>query len=245
MKRIYSIFFLATVVFLAACNKKENLEIEKANDYYPMTVGKYITYKLDSTIYIGYTVTPVVRSYYVQDRVDAAITDNLGRPSYRIIRYIKKNLTDPNWTPSNTFMVTQLENVVEYLENNLRYIRLQNPVKNDYSWKGNSYIESSGQFSQLQYLFDWEYQYANVKETKAYGSLSFAETITVNQADATDGIITDPNGYSERNYSIETFAKGTGLVYKEFLHWSYQPPSGSTPGYRTGYGVKLTIVDKN
>jgi hypothetical protein len=208
-------------------------------------VGKSSTEKLDSTIYLGYTVTPVVRSYYVKDVVDAAIKDNQNRASYRVIRYIKKLLTDVTWTPMATFMVTPLENSIEYVENNLRYIRLQNPVKVDYTWKGNSYIESSGQYSQLQYLFDWEYQYTDVKAAKSYGTLNFAETATIKQADATDGVVTDPNGYSERNYSIETFAKGTGLVFKEFLHWSYQPPSGSTPGYRSGYGVKLSIVEKN
>jgi hypothetical protein len=245
MKKFRNWFILLLTVLFVSCKESEVLNFEKAVDYYPQTIGKYITYKLDSTIYIGYTSTPVIHSYYIKDVVDAAITDNLNRPGYRILRFIKNQLSDPVWTPSSTYMVTPLANSIEYVENNLRYIRLQNPIKNDYSWKGNSYIESSGQYSQLQYLFDWEYQYASLKESKTYGALNFPETVTVKQADITDGIVTDPNGYSERNYSVEIFAKNTGLVYKEFLHWTYQPPQNATPGFRSGYGVKLTIVDKN
>jgi hypothetical protein len=231
------------VLFMACKSEKQVLEVELANDYYPMTVGKYITYRLDSTVYLGYTSNGTINSYYVKDLVDAQITDNLNRKSYRMIRYIKKNITDPTWNASSTYFVTPLDNSIEYVENNLRYIRLVNPVKDDNTWKGNGYIEASGQYSQLQYLFDWEYQYANLKQPKSYGSLNFAETVTVKQAN--DSLINNANGFSDKNYSVEVFAKGTGLVFKDFLHWSYQPPQGQVPGYRTGYGIKLTIIDKN
>jgi hypothetical protein len=244
MNFIKSLLVVCVVTCFFACKKTETLEFPKATEYYPTVVGKFIIYKLDSSNYIGYTSTPTITSYYIKDLIETQITDNLNRPSYRVARSIKKQLADA-WQASNTFMITPLTNSIEYVENNLRYVRLQNPVKEDYSWKGNNYIEASGIYSNLQYLFDWEYQYGVVNEAKQYGTLSFPQTVTVKQADNTDGIVTDPNGYSERNYSVETFAKGVGLVYKEFNHWSYQPPSGNTPGYRSGYGVKLTIIDKN
>jgi hypothetical protein len=186
-----------------------------------------------------------ITTYFARDVIDAAVTDNLGRPAFRVIRYRKKLLTDLAWTPMSTYWITPLDKSIEVNENNLRFIKLQNPVREAFSWKGNTYIETSGQYSSFQYLFEWEYQYSGIKESKTYGTMNFPETITVNQADATDGIVTDPNGYSERNYSVEVYAKGTGLVFKDFLHWSYQPPSGNVPGYRSGYGIKLSIVDKN
>jgi hypothetical protein len=227
VKKIGLVTLISIVLF--SCKESEVLQFEDAKEYLPMVVGKSITYKLDSTNYIGYTVNPTISSYYVKDSVEAKITDNLGRPSFRVVRYLTKLLTNPTWTPISTMMVTVLDKSIEVNENNLRYIKLQNPVKQDFSWKGNS----------------WEYQYNAIKDSKTYNTLTFPETVTVNQADATDGIPTDPNGYSERNYSIEVYAKTVGLVYKEFLHWSYQPPSGTTPGYRSGYGIKLSVVAKN
>lgn len=246
-KNILLVVMLSSI--LLSCKQSETLQYEDAKDYYPMTVGKFITYKLDSTNYIGFNVNPVISSYFAKDSIEAKITDNLGRQSYRIVRYMRKLATDA-WVPNSTYMVTVLDKSIEVVDNNMRFIKLQNPIRDLFSWKGNSYIESSGAFSQFQYLFDWEYQYAGIKEAKTYTvagnpAKTFNETVTVNQADATDGIPTDPNGYSERNYSVEVYAKGVGLVYKDFLHWTYQPPSGPTPGYRTGYGIKLTVIANN
>ncbi len=234
---------IGMVLFISCKSEKQVLEVELASDYYPMTVGKFITYKLDSTVYLGYTSTGTVISYYVKDVVESQITDNLNRKSFRIFRYIKKNLTDPVWNANLTYFVTPLENSIEYVENNLRYVRLVNPVKENNSWKGNGYIEANGSNSQLQYLKDWDYQYTNVKQTKTYNNINFAETVTVNQAN--DSTINNANGYSDKSYSVEVFAKGTGLVFKDFLYWYYQPPQGQVPGYRIGYGLKLTIIDKN
>jgi hypothetical protein len=246
MKKFTFLGVLALVVAsLVSCKKSETLQAKNATDYYPMTVGKYITYKLDSSIYIGYTVTPITRSYYVRDVVDAKITDNLNRPAYRIARYIKDSLAQTAWRNSNTFMVVPVDGAFEYVENNLRYRRLQNPVKDGFSWLGNSYIESSGQYSTLSYLFRWEYQYEKIDQPFTAFTTTVPNTITIKQADDVDGVEANPNGYSGRDYSVEVFAKGLGLVHKDFLHWAYQPPQGNTPGFRTGYGVKLTMIDHN
>ncbi len=239
---VVAIFFITAI----GCNKKnEYLEREDPTLYYPTKIGKFITYKVDSTNYTGYTTTGVVATYYAQDLVEAKITDNLGRESYRVIRYYKKNLTDPSWVPNSTYLVTPLEKSIETIENNMRFIKLQGPITPTFTWKGNTHIETSGAYSNVAYLYDWEYQYDSIKAEKKYVQFTFPETITVRQADATDGIVTDPNGYSERNYSVEVYAKNTGLVYKDFLHWSYQPPNGGVPGYKSGYGIRLSIIDKN
>jgi len=43
--------------------------------------------------------------------------------------------------------------------------------------------------------------------------------------------------------SSETYAKGVGLIYKEFLYEAWQP---STQNYEANsYGVKLTILNHN
>jgi hypothetical protein len=245
---------LLLVVCMAffSCKENETLEFENAKDYFPLSVGKYITYRLDSTNYVGYTTTASISTYYVKDVVDAVVTDNLGRQSFRIVRYYKKLLTDPTWRPEGTIMATPLDKSIEYVDdNNLRFIKLQNPIKEGFSWNANSYIETSSAFSSMQWFGapTWSnHHYTGIKEPKTYGSLSFPETITVNQADETDGPLVIPPGYvgySERNYGVEVYAKGVGLVYKDFLHWTYQPPGGSTPGYISGYGVKLTVIDKN
>ncbi len=247
MKYTCTITALVALITIYSCKQtKEPDTFEKIADYYPLTVGKSITYRMDSSNYVGYTTTPLVTSYFIKDSVHALITDNMNRPSYRIFRFIKKNMTDPVWQPNSTYFVTPLSNTLEYIENNLRYVKLLNPIANDNSWKGNNYIETSGPNSQLQYLQDWDYQYTDVGTAKTYNGLTFAQTATVKQVDKTDGDSTVVSGYSERNISVEVYGKGVGLLHKNFLHWIYQPPTvNGTPGYRAGYGIRLTIVARN
>lgn len=233
------------LLLAGGCKKSETPNYTDVREYYPMKTGKYITYKLDSTNYIGYTVTPTITSYFVRDLVDAEITDNLGRKSYRVVRFIKDSLNQPAWRNNNTFMVTPLAKSVEYVENNLRFIRLQNPLTDGFEWPGTSYISDNNGNPASQFYAGWRYHYSNIGQPFAVFSTTVQNTISIKQADDTGGFPSDPAAYSDRNFGVEVFAKDLGLIYKEFLHWSYQPPSGGLPGYRSGYGVKLTMIDHN
>ena len=59
------------------------------------------------------------------------------------------------------------------------------------------------------------------------------------------GPIEFPDGLAYRNYWTETYAKNIGLIYKEVVMWEYQPPNSGNPGFRSGFGIKLTIIDHN
>jgi hypothetical protein len=243
MYKLLSLLLLASIMYSCA-KKNETLDAENVQDYYPMQVGKAIRYRLDSTNYIGYNLNAVVTTYFCRDSVEAKVTDAQGRPGYRVVRSYKKLLTDPAWTPRGSFMVTPLSKSVEVVDdNNFRWIKLQGPVKDGFYWNGNRHIETSNPVNQfLQY---WEYSYENIKGAKTYNGLSFPETITIKQAnDSTDN---GPSGYGDKTYSYETYAKGIGLVQKEYLRWTYQPqqPGSSIPPYREGHGLKITVIAHN
>lgn len=247
MKKFTLLTLMAAAMLLTitACKKSDTPNYPDATEYYPMAVGKYITYKLDSTNYIGYTTTPTITTYYIKDVVEAIITDNLNRKSYRVVRYIKDSLNEASWRNNNTFMVTPLDKSVEYVENNLRFIRMQSPITDGFEWPGTSYIAGNGGNPSVQFFAGWRYHYENIGKPFTVFTTNVANTITVNQADDVGGFPSDPAAYSDKNYGVEVFGQGIGLIYKEFLHWSYQPPSGATPGYRSGYGVKLGMIDHN
>jgi len=82
------------ITLLTACNKQNELfTTTSLSDYFPLQVGKYITYNLDSTVYINFGQKDTVVKYQVKDSIDAQITDNIGRPAYCIERYIRKDAT--------------------------------------------------------------------------------------------------------------------------------------------------------
>jgi hypothetical protein len=213
-------------------------------DYYPLQVGKYITYNLDSTVFINFGAKDTVIKYQVKHEIDAQITDNLGRPAYRVIRYIRKTSANA-WVADNTFATVPTEFAVEFVENNMRFIKLKAPVRDGFSWKGNSYIDTYSLNSTVKYLDDWDYTYDSVNVAQTFGAFTLDSTLKVQQRDEIIGNPSDPNSYHEINFGAEKYAKGIGLIYRDFLHVEYQPPTPGRGGYFQGYGVRLTMIDHN
>ncbi len=136
---------------------------------------------------------------------------------------------------------------MEFVENNLRYIKLKLPIKDGYTWKGNSHIDTYSINSEVKYLDSWDYYYENVGLPETIGAFNLEDVLTVNHRDEIIGNPADPNSYSEINYSQEKYAKGIGMVYRRFLHTEYQPPTpGSSGHFAEGtYGITLTMIDHN
>lgn len=247
MTKYISALIFISFLFTSCKKETENFVSASVMDYYPLQVGKYITYDLDSTVYyINFGQQASIIHYQVQDRVDAQITDNKGRPAYRILRFIRQNASQP-WAPNNTFMVVPTSNSIEFVENNLRFLKLEQPVKQDFSWKGNSFIDTYSNYTDVKYLEDWDYIYDSVNVPLIINSVAIDSTIKVFQRDEFLG--QDPSipgtQYAEKNYSVEKYGKGIGLIYREFLHWEYQGEQPGRPAYYDGYGVKLSIIDHN
>ncbi len=236
-------FFLISLT-MVSCNKSEdNYSTASITDYNPSIVGKYITYQLDSLVYISFGTRDTTISNEVKYLTDAAITDNLGRPSFRIIRFIRKTNLDA-WAPDASFMVTNTINTLEFIENNLRYIKLAMPIRLGYSWKGNSYIDTYSANSTLKYLDNWDYSYSDIGVSGTIGTFSLDNILTVDQRDEIVGNPNDPASYSEINYCQEKYAKGIGMVYRKFFHNEYQP--GGNGYFADGsYGVTYTMIDHN
>jgi hypothetical protein len=245
---IVPILTLSVMAFLwQSCSEKEQLGTALISEYNPLQVGKYITYKLDSTVYISLNTVKAVYTYHVQDRVDAEITDNQGRKAFRIRRLMRSKTDTTQWIDNASFVVTPLDKSLEFVDNNLRYIRLQEPIRNDFTWKGNSYINSFTD-PELQYLDNWEYFYEGTDEPYTIGTKTFPETVIVNQRDEVINNPEDKTNIFAVNKSVEVFAKGIGLIYKDFLHETWQPPNSTSPGgfYEpSSYGIRLTYLNHN
>lgn len=236
--------FICMIFVLSACEKKtENFQTETVAAYYPLAVGNHLDYDLDSTLFINFGKKDTVVHYQVRDVVDAQIEDNLGRPSFRIVRYQRKDEND-SWRPSMTYMVTPLDQSIEVIENNLRFIKLAAPVVQDFSWQGNRYIDTYSTDLDLNYLDNWDYIYDSVGIPLTINNLSFDNTIKVFERDEFLGQDPSIPGtlYAEKNFAFEKYAKGVGLIQREFLHWEYQSAQPGRDAYYEGYGVRLTIA---
>jgi len=236
---------LASLLLISCTKETQTYSTENIHDYFPLAVGKYITYQLDSTLFIHFGARDTVVSYQVKDVVDAQITDNLGRSGYRIIRYIRQD-TSQAWQPNNTFEAVPTTNSIEYVENNLRFLKLEMPIRQDFSWKGNSYIDTYSVNSNVTYLDDWDYIYDSLDQPLTINGINFDKTLKVAERNDSVGDPNDPaTVYAEKTFSEEKYASGVGLIYRDFLHWEYQNCGGCPDQGYSGYGVRLSIIDHN
>lgn len=239
------ILVIVTIGFFSCKKSNEDFYPFTIQDYFPLQTGKYITYKLDSLVYIRFGTKDTIRSYQVKFQIDSLINDNLGRPAFRIFKYIRKYSTD-SWMPQATLLAINTGNTLELLDDNLRFIKLALPIENDYYWKGNSFIESSSINSDLTFMQNWQYQYSDIGQTIKVGTDSIRNTLVVNQIDEVIGDVKNRNQYSEVTFSNEKYALGIGMVYKNFLHRVYQPDNNGGGAVEEGsYGVTYTMIDHN
>ena len=132
---LFLVLAIPALLGLQRCTKETaSFTVTPASYYFPLEIGRYITYHLDSTVFLNYGSIKEIHSYQVKDIVDAEITDNLGRPSYRIRRMIRDKEGQKPWEDNAVFMVTPLQNSIEMVENKLRKTKQDNPAREDYAW---------------------------------------------------------------------------------------------------------------
>jgi len=243
LKPLNILLILLTFTALNSCDKSEGVPAAANMDsYYPLAVGKYITYRLDSTVYVNFNTKKEVHTYIVQDKIDAIIKDNLGNDAYRIRRMMRSNTDTTQWFDNATFLVVPTLQKTEFIENNLRFIKLVNPVKEYTTWQGNNQINTVDQL--LRFYENWEYFYESVGTPYTVNNKQFPETITINQIDEVDGDPGNKNFAYTIKKSVEVYAKGVGLVYKDFLHEAWQVTP--TSNFQTNsFGIRLTILNHN
>ena len=244
--RFHNHYFLILLILVnCSCKKESNpLITDGPADYYPMLVGNYIIYRMDSLKFVNVGSQDTVISYHAKEVVTDSIVDNLGRPSYRVIRYLSDTAETSEWVPSIAYMVTPLKNSVEVTENNLRFIKLVTPVQDGISWQGNAYIDTKSDNSTVPYMDGWNYTYANTGLPYDVMAGTIPVTVTVNEADEVTGL--GDGSYTQTVYSAEVYGKNIGCIYKKFLYSVYQSPNVEYPsGATIGYGLTFNMVSHN
>ncbi len=248
-----SLLAISVTSLFSCTDKKEEFITDNIADYnMRLTPGKYITYRLDSLVFTNFGRTTETHRYQVKDQVDALITDNLGRPSYRVFRYLRDSLGTTPWQPSGTYLITVLPDQIEVIEDNLRFIKMHMPLKDGFSWKGNKYFPNepyypSYPFSNDVSMQEWDFYYDGESSNFSYRGNNYTDVYSVEQANEVFNVpITSPTSYALKSKAVEKYAKNIGLVYREYEIWDYQPnTSGSGGPFFTGFGIRKWMIDHN
>ena len=249
--------YLSFIVLLCTLNTGCKEEVQELNpeplsDYLSPEPGKFIVYRLDSTVSTQNGRTLEVHSYQEKVVVDQEVTDNLGRPSFRMYRFLRDVAGQNPWTSAGSFFITPTENQTEIIEDNLRSIRMVMPINVGQTWKGNRFLAANPYASAFEFsddnhihLEDWEFIYAAKDESLTLNGKTVNDVLTIEGPDiSVNAALTDPASFGSRTLLLDKYAKNIGLVYQEYILWEYQPNPGNTP-FRVGFGVKRSMLDHN
>jgi hypothetical protein len=203
MLKIPALFVLLMAVAIG-CKKDKSVHSDAGYGYFPTTVGHFVIYDVDSTIYNAFNHDTVYYRYQLKELIESEFQDNEGRVSQRVERYVRSyNPTIPYdslpWTLKNVWYVTRTSQHAELVTGNIRYVRLIFPVIDQAAWNGNAQNTQG----------DWEYQYQGVHLPFNGGNVHSDSSATVIEKDETDLL--------NRRYYKEVYAKNIGLVLRQII----------------------------
>ena len=215
-KRLQLLFLSFLVLAIFACKKTpDNYQLpEEGFEYYPLEIGKYHIYEVDSVIFDPQSGGTLVREnkIFIKEEIIDTLRDNEDKLAYKIERFERASDTLP-WQISSVFTAALHEENRQALrtEDNFRFIKMIFPVQNFKNWDGNVHFDEQATIQvegeTLQMFKAWAYRMDNVGAPDTLGVFNFDETLNINQADSENAI--------ELRIAFEKYAKGIGLYYRE------------------------------
>jgi hypothetical protein len=205
IKRVnYIIIFSVFLVALFGCKSKTETPPDVGYDYAPTNIGKYVVYDVDSTVYDDFHHDTTYYKFRIKEQLAEAITDNEGRATIKLIRYIKQynplvSYDNIAWTLKDVWSYTKTNTTLEVVEEDIRFTKLIFPATADAIWDGNA----------RNTIGEWDYKYIYVNTAETINGANFDNVLYVEQKD-------DKNKNAiHRQFYIEKYAKNVGLVYRE------------------------------
>ncbi|NCX96471.1 MAG: hypothetical protein EBX41_08695 [Chitinophagia bacterium] len=243
-----------------ACKKKTIFTGDDTKNFFPLRLGKYVTYNVDSIVYIDTTCTKIETRTQLKYVITDTVRDSKNRPSYMMDVFSRSHEGDL-WnhvrviivTPDTILPLTTTPppntpvHSLLYSQDGLQMMKLVFPVVEGITWDGNKYINTNDK--DYAYLKDWHYTYQYKNKSYNNGYINFENTLTVLAHDESVNypyLDSAVNAY--RIYAKEVYGYNIGMIYKEWTHWNYVPSSDttkSTNGCVKGYTVVMRAIDYN
>jgi hypothetical protein len=221
MRHLRKVWILALALMaglMFSCSKEEGEPTDMGYDYFPLEQGSYIIYTVESIIWDDNDQTIDTTNYRVKMQIDTTFTDNLGRLSYRWLRYIQAD-TATRWTYDHTFALTRTAERMESVEGNNRFVRLAFPVKTAISWDVNAFNTEDA----------LQAKYIDVGFSKSIGGKTFDDCALV--------LLEDNSSLINEYYQEEVYARGIGMIRRYDRHVDKKFTGEITKGYQHTYSI--------
>ncbi len=193
--RFICILSLLTVQFLLSC-KKETPVVDFKYDYFDLSPGRYITYKVMEVRHdAGGSILHDTLRYELKAVIGDTVIDSEGRVARKYLRYVRDNSTLP-WTLKDIWTTNITDRRAELVEENQRKIKLVFSPTIYKEWDINAFNTEDP----IMCYYGW------IDEPYSIQGMSFDSTVRVEQ-DYELNLVRFKSKH-------ETYAKGVGLIWK-------------------------------
>jgi len=212
-------FILILIATTYSCSKDEETVIPDIGyGYAGLEAGKYVVYNVDSFFYDDFTSTIDTSYYQIKEVVDSKFIDLEGEEAFKIIRY-RKEIDSTNWVLIDVWNSKITYTNFQKVEENIRFVKLIFPVREDKVWNGNS----------MNNLGEMEYEYTSIDQSETIGGIALNNVLTVLQSP-------EPNAINQILFE-EKYAKGIGMVYKKSMDLTRANPTA----FWLGTDITMTL----
>ena len=218
-KNIKLLALLSIALFFAfACSKDDSTPLKtlESSDYFPVDTGTYWIYdvtKIEIDAPINRYDTNVFEIKMLVKQYDGDLKQ------YEFWRYSRVDSLS-SWENYDIVTVSIDDYSVQWVEDNLRYLKMKNPIVENRNWDGNTYNIKE----------PWNYLYSDLDYTFENDYLNISNCIIIEQRNVVNLL--------QSEIAKEVYAKNIGLVYKyeEVLILEANLPK---TGYINEFNLKL------
>ena len=223
---LYILILVCCAAFLVSetgCRKNQ-LE-PKPNDvgfgYFPLEIGNTWIYQVDSVHFDAFAKSIDTFSFLVKQVVVDTVVDNQGVRS-SVVEFFKTDSLSGAFKLDRTLTKRIVDYRAEVIDSNVRVINLVFPPTLYKYWDANAYnTKAKG-----------EYEILEVADKEQIDTVDYTNVVHVVQRDETFKTL--------RNYGIEKYAKGVGMVYAHQIYW-IKKTIGDTSEIPNGYDYTYTL----
>lgn len=252
MKYLIPILLFSVVFFSCGKDEVEPPITDLGYEYFPLEIGKYKEYRMDSTFFDGQIVRRNSSSY-LREEIVSMDMDLENEEIYIINVSRKSTLSDP-WVQTGVVVEKRNARSAERLGDNLRFIKLIFPLRNGSSWDGNAFISPD-----LLYVIEGEPVMLYTGWSDKYQVIEDPISLTIDQFvfdNAISVLESDEGSITSLRESMATYAPNVGLVKRsqrlmglecngEPDNPCYNPNNPWEDQAESGYSLSQTIIDYN
>jgi len=209
-------------VVIMSCNSTEEPIAMPGTSYYPLEMGKYITYSVTEYSHDAFLEKTDTTYFWQKEILEDTFNDISGSLVYKMGISISKD-SGKNWIFNSFAIVEKDNNSGIRTENNTRKTILGFPFRELKTWDVNALNVQDTKLARVKNL---------EKSVTTLSGKQFAKSVLIDLGNQVDPILT--------NIENEVYAEGLGLIERKYSYIETQPGK-----YKSGIEYIKTIYETN